>query len=71
MRPFGKTEQIDKMTTTLGPKMFGVGGFWLEIRVIIKISTQLATQEPLTNFHGDEAIFFFKFKMADSKKHSF
>ena len=25
---------------TLGPKMFGVGDFWLKIRVTIKISTQ-------------------------------
>ena len=35
--------------------MFGVGDFWLETRVIIKISTILATQETLTDFHGDEA----------------
>ena len=40
---------------TLGPEMFGVGDFWLETRVIIKISTILATQETLTDFHGDEA----------------
>ena len=40
---------------TLGPKMFGVGDFWLETRVIIKISTILATQETLTDFHWDEA----------------
>ena len=48
--------------------MFGVGDFWLETRVIIKISTQ----ETLTDFHGNETkkIFHF-FKMADSKKKIF
>jgi hypothetical protein len=34
--------------------MFGVGDFWLETRVIIKISTH-DIQETLTDFHGDEA----------------
>ena len=44
--------------------MFGVGDFWLETKVIIKISTH--TQETLTDFHENEAkqnknlIFFFK-----------
>ena len=35
--------------------MFGVGDSWLEIRVIIKILINLATQEPLTTLKGDEA----------------
>ena len=35
--------------------MFDVGDLWLETRVVIKILTNLATKEPLTNFHGDEA----------------
>ena len=34
--------------------MFDVGDLWLETRVVIKILTNLATKEPLTNFHGDE-----------------
>ena len=35
--------------------MFALGKKQLETRVIIKISPILATQETLTNFHGDEA----------------
>jgi hypothetical protein len=34
--------------------MFGVGCFWLETRVIIKMTNPCATQETLTNFYGDE-----------------
>ena len=48
--------------------MFALGKKQLETRVIIKISPILATQETLTNFHGDEAK---KIKTADSKKRSF
>ena len=49
--------------------MFGVGDFWLEIRVIIKILSH-----PLMDFHRNEAKKFFekkRSKMADSKKLSF
>ena len=35
--------------------MIGVDDFWLETRVIIKISRPIpGNQETLTNFHGDE-----------------
>ena len=39
-----------RLSVTLAAEMFGVGGFWLEIRVII-----LDIQEPLTDFHRNEA----------------
>ena len=57
-------------------KLVVKGYFWLETRVIIKISTILANLQMLTNFHGNEAkknfsIEKFKFKMADSKKGNF
>ena len=42
----------------MGAKMFGVGDFLLETRVIIKIRPILDIQEPLTDFHGNEAFFF-------------
>ena len=44
------------------PRMFGVGCFWLETRVIIKILTHPLYTKTLTDFHGDEAkkIFFEK-----------
>ena len=46
---------------TLAAEMFGVGDFWLKIRVIIKICPILDIQEPLTDFHRNEAKFsFFK-----------
>ena len=39
--------------------MFGGSDFWLETRVIIKFRPILDIQEPLTDFHGDEAKKFF------------
>ena len=55
---------------TLAAEMFGVGDFWLKIRGIIKICPILDIQEPLTDFHRNEAKHFFlkkRSKMADSK----
>ena len=45
----------------------------LETKVIIKFSTQLATQEPLTAFHDIKQTFFLKkkSKMAQSKSYLF
>ena len=42
--------------------MFGGSHFWLETRVIIKFRPILDIQEPLTDFHGNETIFFWKKK---------
>jgi hypothetical protein len=44
---------ISKWHTTLAAEIFGVGDFWLEIRVIIK--NFLDIQEPLTDFHRNKA----------------
>ena len=56
--------------STLAAEMFCGSYFWLETRVILKISTHsvLNIQEHLTDFHGNEAN---KIQMADSKKLSF
>ena len=35
--------------------MFALGQNGLETRVLIKSSTQIVTQQTLTDFHGDEA----------------
>ena len=44
-----------KFTNTLPAEMFGGSDFWLETRVIIQIWPILDIQEPLTDFHGNEA----------------
>jgi hypothetical protein len=47
----------------MGAEMFGVGDFWLEIKVIIK-----SLSHPLTDFHGDEAKNFqFSIKFSNFK----
>ena len=39
---------------TLGAEMCGLGDFWLETELIIKFRPILDSQEPLTDYHGNE-----------------
>ena len=50
-----KSQGFNLECTTLWPKMFGVGDFWLETGVIIRIESHPFYPINFDNFLGDEA----------------
>ena len=63
-----KKESLNSLTSTLGAEMFGVGDFWLETRVILKISSHSWYPRTFDFFSWGWSTFFEKrLKMADSK----